>query len=125
MTDKDKNITDFFNNNPLFQVESTLISVNSAHTSFEDAIKKAPANLISKRRKEQAMAMVNAAKMVLLAYNTDAQIGRLDLKSQRRVLEMIDQVTQGKREAVQFQLSGDCENIRELFSNESFKITKK
>lgn len=125
MVKRSKNIDEFFKTNSDFTVENTLMSVNSAHLSFEEAINLAPDNLVSKRRKQQAMAMVNAAKMVLLAYNTDAEVGRIDLKSQRRILEMVDQVTKGQREAVQFQLSPDCENVREMFSNENFKISKK
>jgi GTP cyclohydrolase I len=125
MRKKDKKIEDFFERKDDFKIQSTLVSVTSAHNTFQEAIDSSPESLISKRRKTQATSMINAAKMVLLAYNTDAEIGKLDLRTQRRVLEMVDDLVKGRREVVQFQLSHDCESIKEVFSNEVFKISKK
>lgn len=125
MAKKQNKYTPLFAEENDFQVESTLVSLTSVHHNFIDIIDQAPSNLISNNRKQNAKTLINTAKLILLAYSTDGSRGMLDTKSQRRVLEMVSQVVSGKREAVQFQLTRDCEGIKEMYSNEVFKIESK
>lgn len=78
---------------------------------------------ISDNRGQIAHDMVNAAENTLLAF--DRNMGKslhLSTKDQKRVLVMIDEVLSGKREAVQFQMTRNCDGIKEVFSREVFKL---
>jgi len=79
---------------------------------------------ISDNRGEIAKDMVNAAMNTLFSYDRNgfAQSLRLSQKDQRRVLVMIDEVLSGKREAIQFQLTRNCDGIKEMYSKEVFTL---
>jgi len=62
----------------------------------------------------------SAAKQTLLAYRGGPPIGRLTNDQQREILSMVNEVLDGKRECVQFQLNRGCDGIKEVFSSKNF-----
>jgi hypothetical protein len=109
-------------------VLSALIMINNGCDNLNDIIDRISNDRginISDNRAEIAKDMIRAAKSTMLAYNDELRIGKLGTAEQRAILQMIDDVVTGKREAVQFQLTRNCDGIKEVFSRKTLKINEK
>jgi hypothetical protein len=80
---------------------------------------------ISKERYVNIKDLLNAAKQVTIAYRGGPPIGRLTTDQQRDILSMVNEVLEGKRECVQFQLNRGCDGIKEVFSSRNFLFQHK
>jgi hypothetical protein len=78
---------------------------------------------ISDNRGQISKDMIEAGMNTFFSYDRNGMAKSLHLstKDQRRVLIMIEEVLSGKREAVQFQLTRNCDAVKEVFSREVFK----
>jgi hypothetical protein len=79
---------------------------------------------ISKERYVNIKDLLNAAKQVTIAYRGGPPIGRLTTDQQREILIMVNEVLDGKRECVQFQLNRGCDGIKEVFSSKLFPFNR-
>jgi hypothetical protein len=107
---------------------SSLIMINKGCEDLNDIIDKVSKDRginISDNRAEIAKDMVNAARTTMLAYNDAFRPGKLTTAQQRVILQMVDDVLTGKREAVQFQLNRNCDGIKEVFSRKTLIINEK
>lgn len=73
---------------------------------------------VSKVRGNLGIRLVTRAVRVVLAYKDGTRSRSLEEKERRMVLSMVEEVLNGKRQAVQFQSTLDGNGILELFSNE-------
>lgn len=71
---------------------------------------------VSKNRANLAFDLISQATRTVLAYKNDGNRRKLTTDQQRLVLQMAEDVLNGKTEAVQFQLARDGDGIREVFS---------
>lgn len=73
---------------------------------------------ISKVRGQMAVRLISRAVRVILAFKDSRYSRTLSDKERDRVVSLIEDVLNGKRQAVQFQSTLDGTGIVELFSNE-------
>lgn len=73
---------------------------------------------ISKVRGQMAVRLISRAVRVVLAFKDNRYSRTLSDKERDRVVSLIEDVLNGKRQAVQFQSTLDGTGIVELFSNE-------
>lgn len=73
---------------------------------------------ISKVRGQMAVRLISRAVRVVLAFKDSRYSRTLSDKERDRVVSLIEDVLNGKRQAVQFQSTLDGTGIVELFSNE-------
>ncbi len=105
------------------EIETALISIKNASETFQDSIDQVTKNRainISDDRASRAKDYIKAATSVVLAYNEDYKIGKLTVQQQRRVLELVDDVLAGRREFIHFNLTTNCDGMKELNSKEYF-----
>lgn len=76
------------------------------------------ASMISDNRGKISKDMIRAAVQTVFSYQEPKRIGELDTKQQRTVLSLVDDVVKGRREFVQFQLTRDCDGIKEICTSE-------
>lgn len=87
-----------------------------------DLIVKDRAVHISDNRGEISKDMLRAVRTTMLAYQDPIGIGTLSNVDIQRILKMIDDLVKGKREALHFQLSRNCDGIKEVISKQEFKL---
>ena len=83
-----------------------------------DLIKNDRTLRISDDRCERAKDHISTASKILLAYDSHHMPVKMDTRQQRRALEMIQEVLDGKREAVMFQTNKEGTKVKEMFSRE-------
>lgn len=107
-----------------YQIGNELSILKKSASNFLDVIDRL-VNLqklhISKSRGAIATGLVNRAVRVMLAYKDNSKDLSLNNSQKRRVLQMADDVLNGRRTAVQFQSLINGNGIVELFSNEVFE----
>ena len=96
---------------------SVIRQTNDFHTVI-DQIKHDRTLRISDDRCDRAKDHISAASKIMLAYDKGFSTIKLDTAQQRRILEMIQEVADGQREAVMFQANKEGTKIKELFSRE-------
>jgi hypothetical protein len=77
---------------------------------------------ISDNRGAIAKDMLRGVKTTMLAYQDPVRIGKLADKDIQRILQMVDDLLKGKREAVHLQLNRNCDGLKELISNYEIKL---
>lgn len=75
---------------------------------------------VSQNRGQISKDMIEAAFRTLTAYDKTFRPIKLTTDQASRILNMVEDVLNGRREAIQFQLSRECEGIKEVFSQEIF-----
>jgi len=127
MSDLDPDRIRFFsteeNFNPVYLISEFKKQIASLN-EYADIIAKSRSSRISDRRFHISKDMLNAFEKTMLAYNGFDKIGQLSTKDQQDILVMVDDILRGKREYVHLQLNRNCDGIRELFSDKTFKIKK-
>lgn len=121
MQHESKDYLDKLSGNDFKHIEGLAISVRSQTAMYHDAIdliKNDRTLRISDDRCERAKDHIATASRILLAYDNGYNPIKMDTKQQRRALEMIQDVLDGKREAVMFQPNKEGTKIREMFSKE-------
>lgn len=73
---------------------------------------------ISDDRCERAKDHIKAASKILLAYDQDHFPIKLTPAQQRRILEFVQELLDGKRESVMFQINKEGTKVKEMFSRE-------
>lgn len=89
-----------------------------------DLITNSRAMRVSDNRGAIGDDLLKAYETTMLAYGDVKQIGRLSNDQQREILVMVDDILRGKREYAHFQLTRNCDGIKELFTNKTYLITK-
>lgn len=77
---------------------------------------------ISDNRGSIAKDMLRGVKTTMLAYQDPVRVGKLADKDIQHIIEMIDDVLKGRREAVHFQLNRNCDGLKEVISKKEFKL---
>jgi hypothetical protein len=111
------------NFNPGLVMKEINQTYDNAH-DLTDLLAKSNGVRISKQRQVLNQDLLRAAKQVLIAYR-GSTIGELDNGQQREILMMVKEVSEGKRECVQFQLTRGCDGIKEVFSSKLFLFNHK
>jgi hypothetical protein len=127
MTDYDPDKIRFFSTEENFNPGIVMTEINRKYDDIHnltDLLANSNGVRISKQRKVLNQDLIKAAKQVLIAFRGE-RIGRLSSDQQREILMMIDEMMDGKRECVQFQLNRGCDGIKEVFSSRVFLFTHK
>lgn len=77
---------------------------------------------MSKERYRASKGYLKAYQKTMMAFRDTEPIGRLTTDQQREILVLVNEVLEGKRECVQFQLGRGCEGITEMFSGKYFEF---
>lgn len=116
-------LLDGFEENP--NMIASQLNVLRSHTdTYLDIIDQIANNnhlRVPKNNAETAKDMIRAAKKTILCHDDMYRIGKLSLESQREILKLVQEVLDGKREMVQFQLNRECTAIKEVFSKKVLK----
>lgn len=106
-----------------FRVGQIVKSVRDQSQNFQDSVDLITSDRslrISDNRGKIAKQCIKYAERVILAYQEPDKLGSLSAAQQSEILMMLDDLIQGRREAVQFQMTQSCDGIKELFSNREF-----
>jgi hypothetical protein len=127
MTDYDPDKIRFFSTEENFNPGIVMTEINRKYDDIHnltDLLANSNGVRISKQRKVLNQDLIKAAKQVLIAFRGE-RIGRLSTEQQREILVMMDELMDGKRIGVQFQLNRACDGIIEVFSSKNFLFQHK
>lgn len=125
MSDYDPDKLRFHSTEEGFNPGYVLGSFRKAISNLRDAMEiivNSRAMRVSKERVNLSRDYLTAFETTMLAYRDAKPIGKLNTEQQRKILCMVEDVLNGKRECVQFQLNRGCDGIKEIFSNQVFNI---
>ncbi len=103
-------------------VLSQFMELLSSLNETTDLIYNSNGIRMSKERYQNSKDYLKAYEKTMLAFRDTEAIGRLTTDQQREILVMVNEVLEGKREAVQFQLNRGCNGIKEVFSSKVFNF---
>ena len=100
------------------QIQKTVLELQD----LTDLVAKARSAKISDNRINICQDLLKAYRTTIFAYGDAPKIGKLSTDQQREILVLVDDILRGKRETVQFQLTRNCDGIKELFTSKIFTI---
>lgn len=107
------------------QIVGTINKQSEDFQNIIDLITNDRSLRISDNRGKIAKDLIAFARRVLLSYEDHEKFGTLSNPQLQEIIGMLNDVINGKREAVHFQMNRNCDGLKELFSTKEFKINQK